>query len=148
MSGQAHLDTMEDWISNHNGFYFYTPEDGSEECEIGKSCILMYFMFTGSIGMLIFIIGITGNVLSLLIVNRIERKSVTLSLRKSLAVVETLLLLIFVFQFCIISILDYFHYVAFTASVYLYFRVYFRFPMLLACLSISGLITCLLTFHR
>ena len=135
-------------MPHQNGFDFYTPEDGCEEYETMQSCNLVYFIFRGIIGLLIFIIGIIGNIFSLVIVNRIEHKSVTLFLLKSLIGVETILLLIFVFQFCITSILDYFRYVNITTSVYLYFRLYFGFPMFLACLSNSAWITCLLTLHR
>ena len=135
------------WM-DEDKFNMDTNVSGCDEYEIRESCTLFYLIFWGIIGMIIFIVGITGNIFSLLIVNRIGQKSVTLFLLKSLAIVETLLLLIFVFQFSITSFLDHFHYSNVTSSVYLYIRVYFGFPFFLACLSTSAWITCLLAFHR
>ena len=141
-------ENMDGWLWHENKFSVDKPIDGCEEYKMQESCTLFNLVFWGIIGMIIFIIGITGNVLSLLIVHRIERKSVTLFLLKSLAIVEILLLIIFVFQFSITSFLDHFRYKNITRSIYVYVRLYLGFPFFLACLSNSAWITCLLTYHR
>ena len=122
--------------------------DHCEAYETYNTCSLFYFISRGVIGMIIFVIGITGNIFSLLIITKVERKSVSLFLLKSLSVVDSLLLVIFSFQFSMTSILDYVRDVNITTSKYLYFRLYVGFPVFLVCLCSSGWITCLLAVHR
>ena len=124
-----------------------SPDD-CDAYETYNSCSLFYFISRGVVGLIIFIIGITGNIFSLLIITKVERKSVSLFLLKSLSVVDSLLLVIFSFQFSMTSILDNFRDVNISTSKYLYFRLYVGFPVFLVCLSCSGWITCLLAVHR
>ena len=124
-----------------------SPDD-CDAYETYHACSFFYFISRGIIGLIIFIIGITGNTFSLLIITKVERKSVSIFLLKSLAVADTFLLVIFVFQFSIMSILDYVREVNITTSKYLYFRLYVGFPAFLICLSCSAWITCLLAAHR
>ena len=122
--------------------------DDCDAYETYNSCSLFYFISRGIIGLIIFIIGITGNIFSLLIINKVEQKSVSTFLLKSLAVVDSLLLVIFSFQFSMTSILDHVRDVNISTSKYLYFRLYVGFPGFLVCLCCSGWITCLLAVHR
>ena len=122
-----------------------------DDCDVFKTynaCSFFYFVSRGMIGLVIFIVGITGNIFSLLIITKVERKSVSIFLLKSLAIVDTLLLVIFIFQTSITSILDYIRDVNITTSKYLYFRLYVGFPAFLVCLSCSAWIMCLLAVHR
>ena len=125
-----------------------TSPDDCDLYETYNACSLFDFISRGIIGLIIFIIGITGNIFSLLIITKVERKSVSIFLLKSLAVVDSLVLVIFSFQFSMMSIIDYARDVNITTSKYLYFWLYVGFPVFLVCLSCSGWITCLLAVHR
>ena len=86
-----------------------TTVSSADDCdayETYNTCSLFYFISQGIIGLIIFIIGIMGNIFSLLIINKVEQKSVSTFLLKSLAFVDSLLLVIFSFQFSMTSILD------------------------------------------
>ena len=113
-------------------------------------CDLFYFVLHGIIGTLIWTIGITGNILSLFIIHKMNKnkKSTTMFLLKSLAIVDSAILVIFVFQFAMTSVLDYIREVKITNSVYLYFRLYVGFPLFCVLHTVSAWITCLLTLHR
>ena len=124
--------------------------DDCDTFETYGACSLFYFISRGIIGMVIFkiIIGIAGNNFSLLIITKMERKSVSIFLLKSLAIVDSLILVIFSFQFSMTSILDHVRDVNITTSKYIYFRLYVGFPALLVCICCSAWITCLLAVHR
>ena len=113
-------------------------------------CYLFYFVLHGIIGTLIFTIGITGNILSLIIIHKMNKnkKSATMFLLKSLAIVHSAILVIFVFQYAITSVLDYVRDVKITNSVYMYFRLYLGFPLFCVFHTVSAWITCMLTLHR
>ena len=125
-----------------------SPPDDCDVYDTYNSCSLFYFIPRGIIGLIIFFIGITGNIFSVLIITKMERRSVSTFLLKSLAVVDSLVLVMFSFQFSMTSILDHVYDVNITTSKYLYFRLYVGFPVFLVCLCCSGWITCLLAVHR
>ena len=71
--------------------------------ESTEDCYLFYFVLHGIIGTFMCTVGITGNILSFIIIRKINnnKMSVTKFLLKSLAIVDSTILVIFVFPFVI-----------------------------------------------
>ena len=111
-------------------------------------CFLFYFIICGVLGNIICATGLLGNILSLIILNKVGKKSVSFFLLKSLAIVDSIYLIAYGLNWNVKSILNFFGREDLTYSVYQYFWKYVVYPMYCAFTSASSWNVCLLTFHR
>ena len=121
-------------------------------CDDWKSaqvCFLFLFVLQAIIGISIWTVGICGNILSLTVIHKINnKKSATMFLLKSLAIADSCVLLLFLAEAAVPSILNYFGKYEISNSHYLYFRWYVSFPFMRSYFTVSAWITCLLTLNR
>ena len=130
---------------------YHKPTDDEIYCDEWKSkqtCFLFFFVVEGVIGTFICAMGISGNILSLFIIHKINNKSATMFLLKSLAIADSCILLLFLGEVALPSTLNYFGNYEITNSPYLYFRWYVSFPFMRSSYTVSAWITCLLTLNR
>ena len=112
------------------------------------NCFLFYFIICGVLGNTICATGLLGNLLSLIILNKVGKKSVSFFLLKSLAIVDSFYLIAYVFDWNVKSVFNFFGREDLTYSVYQYFWKYVVYPVYCACITASSWNVCLLTFHR
>ena len=135
------------WISNDQKLY--KDEIYCDDWKSSQSCFLFLFVLQGIIGIFIWTVRISGNILSLVIIHKINnKKSATMFLLKSLAIADSCILLLFLVEVAVPSILNYFGNYKITNSHYLYFRWYVSFPFMRSSYTVSAWITCLLTLNR
>ena len=131
---------------------YHQPTDDEIYCDEWKSkqtCFLFFFVVEGVIGAFICTMGISGNILSLFIIHKINnRKSATMFLLKSLAIADSCILLLFLGEVALPSTVNYFGNYEITNSHYLYFRWYVSFPIMRTSYTVSAWITCILTLNR
>ena len=130
---------------------YFLPSDTS--CESLKrhnldDCFLFYFILCGIIGATICLVGILCNIVSLLLVCKLEKQSVTLFLLKSLAIADSIYLLVYLANWSFTSWLNYFGFVGVLYGYTIYVLIYVTYPVYNAFLTISSWTTCLLTIHR
>ena len=141
--------------------YFRTMDEGIPwyECPGNSSmlcntevdldnCFLFYFIICGVLGNIICATGLLGNLLSLIILNKVGKKSVSFFLLKSLAIVDSIYLTAYVFNWNVKSVFNFFGREDLTYSVYQYFWKDVVYPVYCACTTASSWNVCLLTFHR
>ena len=121
-----------------------------DELRSAQACYLFFFVVQGVIGTFISTIGIAGTILSLTIIHKMNKnkKSATIFLLKSLAIVDSCTLLLYLAEVALPSIFNYLEYYDITNSGYLYFRWYVTFPFMRLTHTVSAWITCLMTVNR
>ena len=111
-------------------------------------CFLFYFILCGIIGTTICLVGISCNIISLLLINKLEKQSVTLFLLKSLAITDSIYLLFYLANWSFTAWLNYFGFIGVLYGYTIYVLIYVTYPVYNAFLTISSWTTCLLTIHR
>ena len=111
-------------------------------------CFLFYFILCGIIGTTICLVGISCNIISLLLINKLEKQSVTLFLLKSLAITDSIYLLFYLANWSFTAWLNYFGFIGVLYGYTIYVLIYVTYPVYNAFLTISSWTTCLLTVHR
>ena len=135
------------WISNDQKLN--KDEIYCDDWKSAQACFLFLFVLQGIIGIFIWTVGISGNILSLVIIHKINnKKSATMFLLKSLAIADSCVLLLFLVEVAVPSILNYFRKYEISNSHYLYFRWYVTFQLIRSFFTVSAWITCLLTLNR
>ena len=100
--------------------YFFP---GNTTCESLKrhnldDCFLFYFILCGIIGTTICLVGIMCNIVSLLLICKLEKQSITLFLLKSLAIADSIYLLVYLANWSFTSWLNYFGFVGLSLRIY------------------------------
>ena len=111
-------------------------------------CRLFNFILCGIIGLAICVIGICGNCISLLILQKLGKQSVSMFLLKSLSVVDSAYLLGYTFHYTLVSLLDFPGDPKLTFSGYNYFWLRVAFPWYCTFGTVSSWLTCLLAIQR
>lgn len=109
---------------------------------------LFYFILCGVIGLSIAIVGIVLNVLSLCILRKLRRDSVSVLLLQTLAFTDCIYLLGYIFNWSLTSMFDHSDNYKLSFGPYHYFFKYVGSPMHSMFLTASAWCTCLLTTHR
>ena len=112
-----------------------------------ESWYLMMFVVWGVLWTLICFFGIAGNILSLIIIGKFDRKSVTLFLLKALAIADTIYLVDCVFC-CFFNVFYFLDHLDFVFSFRQYTRIYVIFPIMRLFSDFTKWMTCLLALHR
>ena len=127
--------------NTHNGTH------GNEDPLEDDPCAVFFFTINGVFGLAVLLIGLTGNSLSLLILRRIDRKSVTFFLLRALAIVD----ITYLFTYgMLIVIPEYLLYTEMEKAYYSEFQyvLYILFPWSSAAQTCTIWLTSLLTLHR
>ena len=124
-----------------------TSNDDMMNSNVPESCDTFFFTVEGVIGMMICVVGLSGNFLSFLIIHTIGKFSVTFFLLRSLATVDTLYLTTYGLTIVASALMLYFGEVKAYFSVYQYV-VFAVFPFASMALTVTSWVTALLTIHR
>ncbi len=110
-------------------------------------CAMFFFTINGVFGLAVLLVGLTGNTLSLLVLHRIDRKSVTFFLLRALAIADIIYLLTYGM---LIVIPEYLLYTDQEKAYYSEFQylLYILFPWSSAAQTCTIWLTSLLTLHR
>ena len=111
-------------------------------------CLLFNFILCGIFGLAICLIGLCGNCISLLILQKLRKQSVSMFLLKSLSVVDSAYLIGYTFHYTQISVLDFPGDPRLTFSSYNYFWLRVAFPWYCTFGTVSSWLMCLLAIHR
>ena len=111
-------------------------------------CRLFNFILCGIIGLAICLIGLCGKCISLLILQKLGKQSVSMFLLKSLSVVDSAYLLGYTFHYSLVSVLDFSGDPMLTFSGYNYFWLRAAFPCYCTFGTVSSWLTCLLAIDR
>ena len=111
-------------------------------------CRLFSFILCGIMGLTISLIGLCGNCISLLILQRLGKYSVSMFLLRTLSVADSAYLLGYAFNYALPSIMDLPGDPRLTFSGYNYFWLRVAFPWYCTFGTVSSWLTCLLAIHR
>ena len=129
-----------------------TEQCGNKTCVYEsefRQCFLFYFLICGVIGSVICIVGLFGNALSLIVLQKVgKKKAVSVFLLKSLALADSTFLIAYMFNWNVKSLFNFFGREDITYSTYQFFYTYVAFPVYSAAITISSWNVCLLTIHR
>ena len=112
-----------------------------------ESCDIFYFTVEGVIGLIICVVGLSGNFVSLLIIHTIGKSSVTFFLFRSLAIVDVFYLTTYGLTIVTSALMLYFNELKAYFSVFQYV-VYAVFPFSAMAFTVTAWVTALLTIHR
>ena len=111
-------------------------------------CFLFYFILCGIIGTAICLVGISCNLVSLLLIRKLEKQSASFFLLKSLAITDSIYLSFYLANWSFTAWLNYFGFIGVLYGYTIYVLIYVTYPVYNAFLTISSWTTCLLTIHR
>ena len=129
-----------------------TAPDGNDTDVCGAEfdeCFLFYFLICGVIGSIICIVGLFGNAVSLIVLQKVGKKNaVSVFLLKSLALTDSTFLIAYGFNWNVDALFNFSGREDITYSTYQYFWTYVVFPVYCAAITMSSWNVCLLTIHR
>ena len=128
------------YVDNASDYCTKTPDQ--------EECIIFYFIMCGIIGQTICFVRICGNIISLIVLCKIGKRSVSFFLLKSLAIVDCIYLISYGYNWSFEAVFNFFGYERISYRRFQYFWMYIVYPVYCSFLTASSWIVCLLTIHR